>query len=99
MPPPPRPIPIEEPFERPAPHGSSELVLRKNGKVEAIAITATVLSIGSYIPLAVDVFTHPNRQIETTSYIVYTLGISSLFLWLGYGVAIKSPSLVITTSV
>lgn len=32
-------------------------------KFEALAITGTVLSLAAYIPIAVDLFLNPNRQV------------------------------------
>lgn len=68
-------------------------------KLEIIAIFATVLSLSGYIPVAVDLYLNPSADIKIITYIVYALGISSLSLWIAFGVGVKSKRIYISSSV
>ena len=61
--------------------------------VELVGLAAAALTTGSFLPQAMKIWrTRDTGSISLTMYAMMTLGVA---LWLGYGIAIGSPSLIL----
>lgn len=72
--------------------------IKKTYKVyETIGIIANIISLSSYIPITIDVFTQPNQYLVSITYVIYGLYIGSNIFYLLYGIGHQSWSLIITS--
>jgi MtN3 and saliva related transmembrane protein len=64
--------------------------------VELIGLAAAAMTTGSFLPQAVKTIrTRDTRSISLGMYTMMTIGVA---LWLSYGIAVGSPSLILANS-